>query len=288
MSRRRVLLAHLLPLSALIVLATTHATASAAYTTDPNASGAQFVESLLAPSSGITVDPDSIVTIGAARQNGRVLAFDVPQRPLGPGIGLSTGTIRGFSEPNHGNDIATGTGSNVGISAARGEVSFDQAVLRFSFQIKVGMSHVSGLLLFGSDEYPTFLGNPAYGDGLVVLVDGVDVARIDGQAFSLATVNQRFGVDPDPEGAGKTGWNGLTPLLRFTAALDPLRSAHQIEFALADVGDTSHDSALFLSGFQGLEPGPAIVGLAIAVPEPATWALWAAGLASVFFRRGRA
>lgn len=270
-----------------IVLAGLQATASASYTTDTNASADQLVDALLAPSSGITVDAGSIVTIGAARQNGRVLTFDVPQRPLGPGIGLSTGTLRSPYEPGHGNNIATGTGSHAGISAARGEDTVDQSLLRFSFTVKAGMGFVSGLMLFGSDEYPDYLDNPDFGDGLVILVDGVDIARIDGQAFSLSTVNQRFGVDPDLEGAGKTGWNGLTPLLRFTAALDPLRGVHQIEFAIADVDDPLNDSALFLSGLQGLEPGPAVAGLALAVPEPGTWALWAAGLATLLLRRGR-
>lgn len=266
---------------AAIALSLVTATAAASYTTDTAAAGATLVDSLLAPSSGITVDAGSIVTIGAARQNGRVLSFDVPQRPLGPGVGLSTGTIRSVIEPNHGNSIATGSGAHAGISAARGEPTFDQGVLRFSFQVKAGMGFVLGLMLFGSDEYPTYLADPAYGDGLVILVDGVDVARIDGQAFSLATVNQHFGVDPDPDGVGKTGWNGLTPLLRFTAALDPLRSVHQVEFAIADVGDFTDDSALLLSSFQGLEPGSAIAGLALAMPEPATWALMLGGLAAV-------
>lgn len=259
-----------------LALAVVQAAASAGYATDPIASGAQLVDSLLAPSSGITVDPGSIVTIGAARQNGRVLGFDVPQRPLGPGIGLSTGTIVSPTEPQYGNHIATGAGAHAGISAARGEPTLDQGVLRFSFQVKTGMSFVSGLMVFGTDEFPTFLDSPAYGDGLAILVDGVDAALVDGQPFSLATVNLRFGVSPDP--GGTTGWNGLTPLLRFTAALDPLRSVHQIEFAIADIGDARYDSALFLSGLQGLEPGPVTAGLALAVPEPAAWALWLAGL----------
>ena len=267
------------------------ATAWAGYTTDTTVAsptGAELVDALLAPSSGITVDRGSIVTIGAARQNGRVLSFDVPQRPLGSGIGLSTGSIRAYAEPGHGNDIATGSGANAALSAARGLSTFDQGVLRFSFEAKAGMGFVSGLMLFGSDEYPIWLGAPDYGDALAIRVDGVDVTRIKGEVFSLSTVYQRFGIDPDPDGAGKTGWNGLTPLLRFTAALDPLRSVHEIEFAIADIGDDVLDSALFVSGLQGLEPGPAMAGLALAVPEPGTWALWAAGLAVLCRARRRA
>lgn len=264
---------------AVFVIAALPLAATAGYTSDPTATGAQLVETLLAPSSGITVDAASIVTIGATRQNGRVLDFDAPQRPLGLGIGLTTGTIASPTDPNHSNNVATGTGAHAGISAARGLPTVDQAVLRFSFQVKTGMSFVSGLMLFGTDEYPTYLDNPDYGDGLVILVDGVNVATLGDQAFSLAAVHQTFGVDADTEGYGRTGWNGLTPLLRFTAALDPLRSVHEIEFSIADVGDPIFDSALFLSQFQGLEPGPATAGLALAVPEPGTWALWSVGLA---------
>jgi hypothetical protein len=253
--------------------------AFAAYTTDPQASAAQLVESLLAPASGITVEADSTTTIGAARQNGRLLSFDVPQRPMAAGIGLSTGTIASPTEPACGNNIDTGTGAHAGISAARGWPTVDQAVLRFSFQVTTGMSFVSRLMLFGSDEYPTYLNKPDCGDGLLILVDGVDVASIDSQAFSLVRVAQRFGVDPDPAGAGATGWNGLTPMLRFTAALDPLRSVPQIEFVIADIADPLYDFALFLSGLQGLEPGPGVAGLA--VPEPGVWALWAVGLAGL-------
>lgn len=274
-------------LLASLTLAAVHAPARAGYTTDPNATGAQLVETLLAPSSGITVEAASIVTIGAARQNGRLLSFDVPQLPLPPGIGLSTGTVVSPTEPRYGNNVSTGSGAHAGIAAARGLPTFDQGVLRLSFTAKTGMSFISGLMVFGSDEYPTSLNNPDYGDGLLILVDGVDVASLNGQAFSLATVHQRFGVAADPAGAGATGWNGLTPLLRFTAALDPLRSLHQIEFAIADIGDPQLDSALFVSALQGLEPGPATPGLALAVPEPGTWALWCAGLAGLLAARRR-
>lgn len=284
MSHRHCLAASLL---ALLTLAAVHAPARAGYTTDPSANGVQLVESLIAPSSGITVDAASIVSIGAPRQNGRLLSFDVPQHPLPAGIGLSTGTIVSPTEPGYGNNVITGSGAHAGIAAARGWPTFDQGVLRFSFTAKTGMSFISGLMVFGSDEYPVFLNNPDYGDGLLIVVDGVDVASLNGQAFSLASAHQRFGVAADPAGAGATGWNGLTPLLRFTAALDPLRSVHQIEFVIADIGDPTYDSALFLSRLQGLEPGPFTPGLALAVPEPGTWVLWCAGLAGLLTARRR-
>lgn len=73
--------------------------------------------------------------------------------------------------------------------------------------------------------------------------------------LTLAAVHApaRAGHTPDPNA---TSWNGLAPLLRFTAALDPRRSVHQIEFAFADIGNTLLDSALFVSALQGLELGP--------------------------------
>lgn len=269
------------PLVAL-ALAIASVSAAAGYATEPNpnVTGAQLVGALLAPSSGLTVDPASIVMLGAPRQNGRVLSFDVPQRPLPPGIGLSTGSVASPVEPGYyGGDLVTGSGSHAGIAAARGNESFDQGVLRFSFQVGAGIASVTGLMVFGSEEYPAYVANPDYGDGLVIVVDGIDVARIAGQAFSLATVHQRFGVMPDP--LGDVGWNGLTPLLRFTAALDPARSVHQIEFAIADIDDPRFDSVMFLSALQGLGPATGAKGLALAVPEPGTGALWLAGLAAV-------
>lgn len=262
-----------------IALAAAPGPAVAGYTTDQTATGTQLVASLLAPSSGITVDAGSIVTVGEAFQNGSVLSFDVPQRPLGPGIGLSTGRIASWNEPHYGGgNIVTRTGNHAGISAARHVETFDQGVLRFSFQVTAGVSMVSGLMVFASAEYPVWLGNLLYGDGVLIQVDGVDATAIDGQAFSMTTVHQRFGMDSDPPGAGAIGWSGLTPLLRFTAALDPHRSVHEIEFAIAETSDALLDSALFVSALQGLEAGQGTPGLTLAVPEPGTWALMLCGL----------
>ena len=277
-----------LPLLAGVALALSAATAPvlAGYTTQQSASGAQMVGSLLAPSSGITVDGGSIVTLGAPRQNGSLLTFNVPQRAMPGGIGLSTGHIAAPNEPNYGGgNIITASGAHDGISAARGLPTYDQSVLGFSFRVEHGIHFVSGLMVFGSEEYPIWLDSVAYGDGVLIRVDGVAVSSIDGQAFSLTTAHQRFGVEPDPSGAGATGWNGLTPLLRFTGALDAQRSVHTIEFAIADTGDAQLDSALFLSSLRGLEAGQGAPGLALAVPEPATWALWLVGLAATLRAR---
>lgn len=271
---------------AILALAAAHAPAAAGYTTDQAATGTQLVASLLAPSSGITIDASSIVTIGEMRQHGGVLSFDVPQRPLGPGIGLSTGRIASWNEPGYGGgNFTTGTGGHAGISAARYVETFDQGVLRFSFQVASGVSFVTGLMVFGSAEYPVWLGNLLYGDGVLIQVDGVDASAIDGQPFSMTTVHQRFGMDPDPPGAGRTGWSGLTPLLRFTAALDPHRSVHGIEFAIAETSDAFLDSALFVSSLRGLEAGQGTPGIALAVPEPGTWALLLCGLGPLMGKR---
>ncbi len=258
--------------------------ATAGYSTNTQASGSQMVDALLAPSSGLQLVGGSVVTVGAPRQNGIVTAFDVENRPSAPGIGLTSGMLTSPTEPGHqALHVATGTGSHALIAAALGQETLDQSVLRFSVTADPGWSFVTGLMVFGTDEYPGLLSNPEFGDGLMILVDGIDVARIEGKPFTGAVVHEFLGLEAGP---GATGWNGLTPTLRFTAALDPLRTTHSIEFAIADTGDTLYDSSMFLFQLQGVASG--VPGLATAVPEPDTWALWSAGFAGLLLARRHA
>lgn len=228
-------------------------------------------QAVIADQPGLTAIPGTAWRRGIREQTGYASRFDVPgYESLARGLVLSSHYI---GSPN---EQPTGSGPHALISALRGYPSFDQAVLGFSFTVDPGMTAVTALMMFATDEYPNYVMYPEAGDGLVVVVDGVNVATVNGAPFSGHSVWQHIGFRSSLAEGWSLPWNGLTPMLQFTAALDPTLEVHTVEFAIADVYDPVIESVMFVSGFRAIAEGTP--GLALAVPEPTTWALWLGGV----------
>ncbi|HRX80180.1 MAG TPA: DVUA0089 family protein, partial [Pirellulaceae bacterium] len=192
------------------------------------------------------------------------------------GIILSTGDARAADGPNS-TDTLVGRSSLRGdadldaefaLDPTTGPVTEDSTSLEFDFRMVDGFGlDVDGTLnlnfVFASEEYNEQLGTD-FSDVLAIFVDGQNIALVPGTTdrVSVATVhsgnpfdlsgatgqNPTMFINNDPQDGGRFleefGYDGLTR--KITASLPLNAGMHSIKIVIADVGDTSGDSAVFI------------------------------------------
>lgn len=261
--------------------------------TPPSATGNQLVDAWLAPDSGITVNAGSINYIGANNQ-GRVYgASEFGTVINSGGIVLTTGSAN-FPTTNtsSGYTNVTGTGASFEVSSLSKQWTYDRDQLSFSFTVAPGVTGVTTKFVFASEEYPEWTG--IFRDGFALLIDGVNVARLDPGNFVVlddctsngvfpctdTTQNDNGFFTPNVNGGATAApfeFDGYTAVLTAAGLLDPTRTVHDIKAVIADSNDPLWDSAVLLSELRGTQP----------VPVPAPVLLLASALGGLFARRHR-
>jgi len=164
------------------------------------------------------------VTIKSATYNGAASASATfTNGPLGipDGILLTTGSAQLAMPPSDSG--ATGQSNGLGgdprcDALIPGYTSYDAAKLTITFDLAEGFDGVSFLSIFGSEEYPEFVGS-LFNDVLGVYVNGVQVVTdangnalsINGPFFSSASVIQAP--------ATMTEYDGSTSILQTKATI---------------------------------------------------------------------
>jgi len=193
-------------------------------------------------------------TIAAGKFNGGtgIIGFD-------QGVILSSGNIAKVIGPNveDGKTTVLGLGGDLDLTALSGFPTFDATVLEFDFVPNA--DKVSFKYVFTSDEYNEFV-NSQFNDVFAFYVNGVNCATVGGLPVSINTINngKPFNTLPNshPElyinndlqdggGAINTEMDGLTVVLLCEASVNPNITNH-IKLAIADAGDASLDSNVFL------------------------------------------
>jgi len=168
------------------------------------------------------------------------------------GILLSTGNVHNVIGPNNSAGVSqdNALAGDSDLSALTGGTTNDATVLEFDFIPT--FDTIAFQYVFASEEYNEYV-NSQFNDVFGFFVNGQNVALLPGTAnpVSIHTVNLNQNAeyfinnDQDSGAARNTQMDGLTTVLTVVATVTPGQLNH-IKLAVADVGDFSFDSNVFL------------------------------------------
>ena len=237
--------------------------------TDPETT---LTDQLLAPDSGIVIDPTSIV-LDASGQDA-VNFYDGTLAPLGidAGLLLTSGTTPGivntvgwFGTDNSVLPGGTFYNGDPNIDAVVNTVfqtqSYDATTLSFDFTVTdPTATSVSFDLVFGSDEFPEWVDQ--FVDCAIVMVNGVNYALFNHDPLHpLSVVSSNLAAGYFQDNAGNVlpiEYDGVSHVLKIVA---PITSGvNHIEIGIADTGDHIYDRGIFIANLSaGNIPGSGVV-----------------------------
>jgi hypothetical protein len=231
--------------------------------------------------SGVTISNATLIGAGGAGIPGSLGAQQgFFSGGLAAGIGieegvlLTTGSISNAPGPNNSDDASAELGrlGDPDLTALAGFDTFDANILSFDFTTDTG--ELFFRYVFASEEYNEFVGDE-FNDVFAFFFDGANIAIIPGTNTPVAInninlqTNSEWFVDncggeftcTDP--SFNVQYDGFTKVLTAQIlGLEP-NQAYSLKLAIADAGDDSFDSAVFIAGssFSSVIPLPAATWL---------------------------
>lgn len=250
---------HFLKYGALTLLGLGLATDPAnAISITPTSDGSQLVNTILG--EGITVEPSDITYNGASGSSG-TFTDGLSEIGMDSGIILTTGNASDAAGPNDSDDTTeiNNLAGDPDLNSLVPQASTNDAtVLEFDFTTEGGDLFFN--YAFASEEYNEYV-NSSFNDVFGFFLDGENIALIPGTTTPVA-INNVNGGNPlgtdasNPElynnNARSDGspfnieYDGFTDV--FTASDNVGPGEHTIKLAIADVGDNTLDSAVFIQG----------------------------------------
>lgn len=178
------------------------------------------------------------------------------------GVILSSGAIANAQAPNNSDSKTTNNNNpgDVDLDAiVNGYTTYDASVLEFNFTLPTETSF-EFKYVFGSEEYNEYV-NSSFNDAFAFFVDGNNIALLPSPPapantpVSINSVNtgsnSAFYKNNDPSDLGSPTpysiqFDGFTTVLTAKATVSA--GTHHMKLAVADAGDHSYDSAVFLKG----------------------------------------
>lgn len=198
---------------------------SASYTGDRNASGIW--------SDGDSTSPDAT--------------------PSDTGVILSTGKVRDFTnssgDPNADTNTTTntrGVNNDADFDALAGRSTYDAAILEAEF-IPEGDT-LTMQFTFASEEYPEYVGS-VFNDAVGIWVNGVEVASPVFEIAQINNVNNSANETlyvSNTDDSANTEMDGYTVTLSVKMDVTP-DEVNTIKLGIADVSDSSYDSAILIA-----------------------------------------
>ena len=173
------------------------------------------------------------------------------------GIIMSSGSIMDVVGPNDSSGTTTGHGlpGDADLSLLANGDTEDAAVLTFDF-VPAGNQIVFSYV-FSSEEYNEYVGS-SYNDVFAFYVNGQNCATVQGGAVSINTINNDSNsaqyVD-NTDAHLDTQMDGLTVVLTCSATVIP-GASNTMKLAIADTGDSSLDSNVFIQAKSFTVPTP--------------------------------
>jgi Ca2+-binding RTX toxin-like protein len=135
----------------------------------------------------------------------------------------------------------------------------DVTQLDIDFDLQPGFDTLFFELVFGSEEFPVFVGS-SFIDGFAIYLNGTNIATFNGSPVNIN--HPDFAAIPGTELNGVLAPNGI-PKLTFSAPLTDGQTGNTITFIIADTSDTSLDSTVYIASLGGTLPGTPV-----ALPPP--------------------
>ncbi|MDG2246346.1 MAG: choice-of-anchor L domain-containing protein [Flavobacteriales bacterium] len=175
------------------------------------------------------------------------------------GIILTTGAAIDAVGPNTTGSVTglNGSGGSLLLEAMTGDFTYD--AVEFTFAFEASTTEVTFDYVFASDEYPEFV--CSFNDAFAFFITGpgyatnTNIAVVPGSTdwVSINNVNNNGVACPpyypayyiDNVGGTAVEYDGYTVPLQATINTIPCET-YQITIAIADAGDSSYDSAVFL------------------------------------------
>lgn len=167
---------------------------------------------------------------------------------IGSGIAISTGNVMDYSDGTNSigsNTTSFGTSGDKRLSDAAGYPTYDAAKFGFNFQAKT--DKISFDFVFGSEEYPEYVGSSFNDVFSVFLTDnkGKVTQIVHDKNGNPININSAFMKE------GSNGQlDGTTGRLHTEVSVSKGRN-YSIEFAIADASDSAFDSTAFISKLEG-------------------------------------
>lgn len=251
--------------------------ARAALSVTPSSNAAAMAAALLGP--GVNLVAGSATYLGASSASGFFSGdTTIFGNPAGVnGVLLTTGSVNDALGPN--SSASLGEDNGVGGSAylsglIGGTQTFDASTLTFKIKLDQGVSGVEWTYVFGSEEYNEFV-NTQFNDVFALSLDGKNLALVpgtntpvsinnvnNGNPVGTGTItNSSFYRDNSPgnnsggvAGSIATQYDGVTTVLKSTAAGLKPGEEYTLSFAIADTSDGIYDSGVFLLGGSIKDP----------------------------------
>ncbi|MEM6577133.1 MAG: choice-of-anchor L domain-containing protein [Pseudomonadota bacterium] len=276
------------------VAATILSTSSAlALTVTTNTNASDLANSILG--TGVTIISSSYTGAGASGgtfTNGGVIGID-------DGIILASGDVQDAPGPNQsdGQTTAFGTPGDADLNALIPQNTQDAAFLEITFTTDSG--NIFFDYAFASEEYNEFT-NSTFNDVFGLFLNGTNIALIPGtmtpvsintvnggNPFGTGASNSQFFNNNDLQDGGPffdIEYDGFTDV--FTASGTGLGTGvNTLKFAIADAGDQSLDSAIFIKGGSLSDTDPDPDPNPNVVPLPAGFPLMLAGFGALAMMR---
>jgi hypothetical protein len=212
-----------------------------------------LVSSFLVADTGITT---TNVSINYSLEGGVAsgIYYDGPMG-MANGIILTTGLAQSAMPPNDGSNMSTNLGmpgnSTLVNNIVGGSVeSYDTIVLMIKFDVDIDINSIVFDFIFGSEEYPEYVGskfNDCFGvflnDTQIVFDQFGNPITINGSFFSSGYVK----IPPE----NGLEYDGSTNVLVCKAPVAPGSTNNVLKFVISDVGDANYDSGVLIARLRG-------------------------------------
>ncbi len=176
----------------------------------------------------------------------------------GPGIVLSTGNVENYADgPSTSGSFTSSWNTTATADQAAlldpvsgsGAQFYDVVQLDIEFDVAANVNEISFLSVFGSEEFPNFVGS-TFNDGFGLYLNGNNIAGVEpsggGTPLTVNINHPDFSAIPGTELNGVLAPNE-NPVLRFDTAVTPGSTGNILTVILGDRGDMSYDTTVYLA-----------------------------------------